>query len=166
VGAQASHAVSHRVLLLLFAALMIVVGGLMLRGRRSPGAAGTGRTRHLAAVLGTGIGVGLLTGFLGVGGGFLIVPALTLLTGLPIHTAIGTSLLVIAFNAAAGLAGHLRQGSMPVGLTAAFTTASVLGALLGVRLSGRFEPVRLRRAFAVFVILIGLALLAANARPA
>jgi uncharacterized membrane protein YfcA len=55
---------------------------------------------------------------------------------------------------------------MPLGLTAAFTTASVLGALLGVRLSGRFEPVRLRRAFAVFVILIGLALLAANARPA
>jgi uncharacterized membrane protein YfcA len=165
-GAQASHAVSHRALLLLFAALMIVVGGLMLRGRRSAGAAAIGHRRHLAAVLGAGGGVGLLTGFLGVGGGFLIVPTLTLLAGLPIHTAVGTSLLVIAANAAAGLAGHLHQGELPLGLTAAFTTASVLGALLGVRLSGRFEPARLRRAFAGFVVLIGLALLAANARPA
>ena len=164
LGAQASHAVAHRVLLLLFATLMIVVGGLMLRGRRAGSHGVLHRPRRLA-VVGAGMGVGLLTGFLGVGGGFLIVPALTLLAGLPIHTAVGTSLLVIAMNAAAGLAGHLGQGEIPLGLTAAFTAASLLGAFVGGRLSARFEPGRLRRAFAVFVILIGLALLAANVRP-
>jgi hypothetical protein len=164
-GAQASYTVPHRVLLLLFATLMIVVGGLMLRGRRGGSGGLPHPPRHLA-VVGAGLGVGLLTGFLGVGGGFLIVPALTLLAGLPMHTAVGTSLLVIALNAGAGLAGHLRQGEIPLGLTAAFTAASLLGAFFGGRLAGRFEPARLRRAFAVFVVLIGLALLAANVRPA
>ena len=72
---------------------------------------------------------------------------------------------MIALNAAAGLAGHLRQGDIPLGLTAAFTAASLGGAFVGGRLSARFEPTRLRRAFALFVILIGVALLAANVRP-
>jgi uncharacterized membrane protein YfcA len=167
-GALASHAVDRRVLLLLFAFLMIVVAGLMLRGRQpgSNAAPHSPRPPRRLAVLGAGLAVGLLTGFLGVGGGFLIVPALTLLAGLPIHTAVGTSLLVIAFNASAGLAGHLRQGEIPLGLTAAFTAASLLGAFAGGRLAGRFEPVGLRRAFAVFVLLVGLSLLVANARPA
>lgn len=165
VGAQASHAVAHRVLLLLFATLMIVVGGLMLRGRRV-GNADTLHSPRRLAIAGAGLGVGLLTGFLGVGSGFLIVPALTLLAGLPIHTAVGTSLLVIALNAGAGLVGHLRQGGIPIGLTALFTLASLVGAFVGGRLSDRFEPVRLRRVFAAFVILIGFALLVANATPA
>ena len=164
-GARASHAVEHRVLLLLFAGLMIVVGGLMLRGRRRVAGAATHPPLRLA-VIGAGLGVGALTGFLGVGGGFLIVPALTLLAGLPIHTAVGTSLLVIALNAGAGLVGHLRQGEIPLEMTAAFTAASLLGALVGGRLSSRFDPARLRRAFAAFVLLVGLVLLAANARPA
>ena len=164
IGAQATHLVAPRVLLLLFAALMIVVGGLMLRGRR-PAPEPSPRPRHRLALAGAGLGVGLLTGFLGVGGGFLIVPALTLLGGLPIHTAVGTSLVVIALNCATGLAGHLRQGAMPFALTAAFIAASSLGALFGVRLSASFEPIRLRRAFAVFVVLIGLALMAGNAPP-
>jgi hypothetical protein len=112
-----------------------------------------------------GFGVGLLTGFLGVGGGFLIVPALTLFAGLPIHAAIGTSLLVIAANSAAGVVGHLRQGEMPLGLTAALTASAALGALAGVRLASSLDPARLRRSFAVFVILVGLFLLGKNAFP-
>jgi uncharacterized protein len=164
IGAQATHAVPGRVLLLLFAGLMVVVGSLMLRGR---GGAGERSPRsHRLAVLAAGFGVGLLTGFLGVGGGFLIVPALTLLGGLPIHRAVGTSLLVIALNSAGGIAGHLRQGEMPAGLTASFTAAAALGALAGVRLAGGLDPARLRRAFAAFVILVGLLLLAKNALPA
>jgi uncharacterized protein len=163
LGAQATHAVASRVLLLLFAALMLAVGSLMLLGR-GPSRAGTPRPHPVAAPA-AGLGVGLLTGFLGVGGGFLIVPALTLLAGLPIHRAIGTSLLVIAANSAAGVAGHLRQGDMPLGLTAAFTAAAALGALGGVRLASSLDPARLRRAFAAFVILVGLFLLAKNALP-
>jgi len=118
------------------------------------------------AVPAAGFGVGLLTGFLGVGGGFLIVPALTLLARLPIHRAIGTSLLVIAANSAAGLLGHLGRGAMPLALTAAFTAVAALGALAGVGMASSLDPARLRRAFAVFVILVGLFLLARNALPA
>lgn len=164
LGAQATHAVSPRVLMLLFAGLMIAVGGLMLRAGRRGGPPAS--RRHPVAVPAAGFGVGLLTGFLGVGGGFLIVPALTLLAGLPIHAAVGTSLLVIAANSAAGLAGHVGRGEVPLGLTAAFTAAAAAGALVGVRLAGVLEPGRLRRAFAVFVILVGLLLLARNALPA
>lgn len=163
LGAQATHAVAPRVLLMLFAALMLAVGGLMLRGKA--GARSGSARPHPVAVPAAGFGVGLLTGFLGVGGGFLIVPALTLLAGLPIHTAIGTSLLVIAANSAAGVVGHLRQGEMPLGLTAAFTASAALGALAGVRLASSLDPARLRRSFAVFVILVGLFLFAKNAFP-
>ena len=164
LGAQATHAVAPRVLLLLFAALMLAVGALMLRGR-GPGQREPARP-HLVAVPAAGFGVGLLTGFLGVGGGFLIVPALALLARLPIHRAIGTSLLVIAANSAAGLLGHLGRGAMPLALTAAFTAVAALGALAGVGMASSLDPARLRRAFAVFVILVGLFLLARNALPA
>jgi len=160
LGARATHLVAPRVLLLLFAALMLGVGAMMLRGGGKIQA--SHRQRRLAAPL-AGLVVGLLTGFLGVGGGFLIVPALTLLAGLEVPAAVGTSLLVIAANSASGLVSHLGQGEMPVGLTAAFTLAAVVGALAGVRLSSRLDPLRLRLGFAVFVIAVGLALLAKNA---
>jgi hypothetical protein len=164
LGAQATHAVLPRVLMLLFAALMLTVGGLMLRGHGAARQVPAGR--HPVAVPASGFGVGLLTGFLGVGGGFLIVPALTLLAGLPIHRAVGTSLPVIAANSAAGLLGHLGRGEMPLALTAAFTAVSALGALAGVRVASGLDPVCLRRAFAVFVILVGLFLLVKNVAAA
>jgi uncharacterized membrane protein YfcA len=159
VGARLSHAVEGRILLLLFAVLMIVVGGLMLRSRRT---AAVSRSPHRAVVPVAGLAVGLLTGFLGVGGGFLVVPGLTLLAGLPMHAAIGTSLLVIALNSAAGLAGHLREGDMPLALTATFTLAAILGSFVGVRLAGALDAHQLRRSFAAFVVAVGLALFAAN----
>jgi uncharacterized membrane protein YfcA len=159
LGASGTHLFPGRVLLVLFALLMIVVGGLMLRPRP---AGSTGRPASTAALLAAGCGLGVLTGFLGVGGGFLIVPALTLLGGLPIHAAVGTSLLVIAANSASGLLGHLGGEGLPPGLTTALTAAAALGALAGVRLGSGLDPGRLRRAFALFVIAVGLALLARN----
>lgn len=163
LGARLTHLFAGRLLMLLFAGLMLTVGLLMLRQRGTKAERASSPRR--AAVPAAGFGVGLLTGFLGVGGGFLIVPALTFLGGLAIHAAVGTSLLVIALNSAAGVAGHLGRGEMPLGLTAAFTVASALGALGGVRLGARLDPGRLRRSFAVFVLLVGLALLAGNALP-
>jgi len=163
IGAHASHAASGRTLLLLFAALMIGVGGLMLADRQPAAPRARPRFSQLA-VPGAGFVVGLLTGFLGVGGGFLVVPALTLLAGLPMHTAVGTSLLVIALNCAAGLAGHLRAGDVPLEPTVAFTLAAVAGAIAGVRLSGALDARQLRRAFAAFVVVVGVALLVANLR--
>lgn len=164
LGARATQLVSARLLLVAFAALMLVVGVLMLRGDGRPAHARS-RPAWIAVPL-AGLLVGLLTGFLGVGGGFLIVPALILLAGLEAPVAVGTSLLVIAANSAAGLASHVGQGEMPVGLTAAFALSAVAGALGGVRLSARLSPGRLRRGFALFVIGVALALLAKNALAA
>ena len=152
LGSLAAPLVSGRTLLLLFASLMHVVSALMLRGRPSARAAGG---RRPAAVLAAGFGVGALTGFLGVGGGFLIVPALVLLGGLPMRLAVGTSLLVIAINSAAGFLGHLGEGGAGAVLTGAFTLASVLGAFAGQRLAGRLSPDSLRTAFGLLVLLLG-----------
>jgi hypothetical protein len=156
IGATGTRAVEPKVLLILFASLMLTVGVLMIVAKGATARA----TRPAPVVAAAGFGIGLLTGFLGVGGGFLIVPALTLLAGLPIHRAIGTSLLVIAANSAAGLVAHAGRSGLPAGLTAALTVTAALGALVGVRLAGRLHPDRLRRAFALFVIAVGLAMLA------
>ena len=102
------------ILLLLFAALMMIVAAAMVFSQRNgDGPAIVPPPAHLPLAMAAGAGVGVLTGFLGVGGGFLIVPALTLLVALPIHRAVGTSLLVIAANSATGLLAHLHQGSIP-----------------------------------------------------
>jgi len=156
IGALATRFVPGPVLLLSFAALMIVVSVLMLRRPALAASAGA-RPASVSAIAAAGIGVGLLTGFLGVGGGFLIVPALVLLVGLPMHEAVGTSLLLIAANSAAGLLGHLGAG-FPLGLTAAFTAMASAGAMAGTRLAGRIAAERLRRGFGLFVLVVGLAL--------
>jgi len=157
-GARLTPLVPPRTLLLLFALLMLVVGSLMLR----PGGGPVPGRRHPLAVPVAGLGVGVLTGFLGVGGGFLIVPALVLLARLEMPRAVGTSLLVIAINAAAGLLGQAGREPPPLGLTAAFTGIAVAGALAGSRLAGRVSPARLRRGFAALVILVGIALVVRN----
>jgi uncharacterized membrane protein YfcA len=104
-------------------------------------------------VLVTATAVGLLTGFLGVGGGFLVVPALVLALGLPMEYGAGTSLVVITMTSTAALAVRAGVGSMPDwGLVLALTIASVLGGLVGARLVARTETARLSAAFTVLVL--------------
>ncbi|MFN0123783.1 MAG: sulfite exporter TauE/SafE family protein [Blastocatellia bacterium] len=162
-GSWLTHMVSGGVLLLLFAMLMLLVGALMLFRRQATEPDPGGHVRmHLPLPLAAGFGVGMLTGFLGVGGGFLIVPALVLLTNLPMGQAVGTSLLVIAINSASGLIGHLGQSHLPVALTLGFTCMAIAGALAGARAAGHMPQAMLRRGFALFVIAVGLWLLARN----
>lgn len=157
IGAQFTHLVSDTVLLLLFAALMLVVGTLMLvRQPREASGTSAPLPRNLPRVLLAGAGVGVVTGFLGVGGGFLIVPALVFFTALPMHVAVGTSLLVIAINSAAGFVGHLDQGDVPLALTVAFTVAAVAGTFVGARVAGHIPAQSMRRLFAGFVMLVAL----------
>mgnify|MGYP001091035896 CR=1 FL=1 len=158
----AMEAVPGTVLLFAFALLMVVVAATMLR--RPPGA-GEQQAPEVrrgiapARVLGFGLLTGFLTGLLGVGGGFIIVPTLVLAAGLPMRLAVGTSLLVIAINCAAGLVGFL--GRVPIRWTLAgiFTLAGVAGSLAGANLAARTHPQRLRRGFAVFLLLAGTAML-------
>jgi uncharacterized protein len=148
------------VLLLLFALLMLVVGAFMLL-RQSP----TDEVRAMCSwpiVVASGAGVGLLTGLLGVGGGFLIVPALVMLVGLPIQQAVGTSLIVITMNSLAGFLGHLNSLAIDYTTIALFVAAGLIGTLLGAQLAKRVHPQQLRQMFAGFVILLAMFLLYDN----
>jgi len=145
-----------------FAVLMVITAVAMLRGRRGAASSGPVRSSPGRVQL-IGAGVGLVTGLLGAGGGFLIVPALTLLAGLPIAAAVGTSLLVIAMNSAAGLAGHLTTVNVDWALIAAATAAAVLGSLVGARLLPRVPAEKLRRGFGWFVLGMGAVVLVQQA---
>jgi uncharacterized membrane protein YfcA len=162
LAAGLSRAFPPALLLVLFAGLMLLIGALML-GPRPPRPAAAPRW---GVVLASGAGVGALTGLLGVGGGFLIVPALVMVVGLPMPQAVGTSLLVIAMNSLAGLAGHLAGpsalGSLDWALAGVFLAAGLAGSLLGARLAGRLPGPALRHAFGVLVIGLGLVLLVDN----
>jgi uncharacterized membrane protein YfcA len=100
-----------------------------------------------------------LTGLVGVGGGFLIVPALVLLAGVPMKQAVGTSLLVIAMNAAAGFLGYAGQIEVQWGVVAAFTAVAVVGILAGASLVRYVSPRLLKRSFAAFLVAMGLFIL-------
>ena len=195
-GAKASAHVADQVLLACFAALMLLVGGLMaarqvrhaqqVREARVTCLAGpsgapsvpsgptTTRPGHrprlddpiiafrdgflcdcprAVKIAVTATAVGLLTGFLGVGGGFLVVPALVLALGLPMSAAAGTSLVVITITSAAALAVRAGVGHAPDwGLVAALTAAAAGGGLVGARLAARVDPHRLSAAFTALVL--------------
>jgi uncharacterized membrane protein YfcA len=154
-GVWLNHQLRGELIMLLFSLLMIAAAVSMLR-RRSGGAMASFEERcealgcaRLALV---GIGVGFLTGFFGVGGGFLIVPALVLVLGLPMHLAVGTSLVAISLNALWGLLGNLQFGTLDLTLTALFGVGGVVGVLSGGKLAGRLPDRTLRAAFAVLVV--------------
>lgn len=160
-GSKLTRLVSPPVLLLLFAGLMLVVAFVML-ARKSPAELEARRHPSTPRSILAGVGVGFLTGFLGVGGGFLIVPALVLFGGLSMKEAIGTSLLVISINCAAGLAGHFSFGDTGWELTLVVALLAMGGAVVGSDLSHRFHPAWLRRVFVWIVLAVALFLIARN----
>lgn len=161
-GTWLNARVSGPVILALFGALMLVVASRMAFGAK-PAATGSAPGAGLHwSVLATGLIVGFMTGFFGVGGGFLIVPALVLILRLPMRLAVGTSLVVIAINSAAGVAAHLERGGMNVPLAALFVAGGVMGALTGSRFAGRTDEALLARAFAFLVAGVGAYLIVRN----
>jgi hypothetical protein len=159
VGARFTHRVRPEVLLLLFGVLMLAIGAVMLRRNDS---SLTPRSCRPLRCLAAGLAVGALTGFLGVGGGMFIVPALVLFAGLDMKKAIGTSLAVIALNCFGGLLGQVRYVDFDWPLTLAFLGVALGGMVAGTALAHRLSGPALRRAFAWAVVGIGLALVARN----
>ena len=187
-GARASAAVPEPVLMAAFAVLMLVVAGLMAaRQWRNRGGAPTGvhadrpqlddpiitfnptfmcECPRALKVLVTATAVGLLTGFLGVGGGFLVVPALVLALALPMSYAAGTSLVVITITSTTALATRAGAGLSPDWwLVAALTLTAVGGSIAGARLAARTDTRRLSVAFTSVVVAVA-AYTAAHALPA
>lgn len=160
-GARLAAWLTGAVQMLLFAVIMLGASISMFRPAPEASAA-TARRLSFGTLLPLGLGVGLLTGLVGVGGGFLIVPALAQLGGLPMHVAVGTSLLVIAMNSAAGTLGYLGQVRFPMALLAPFTALAVGGILIGARLGQSLSQRTLRRGFATLLLLVAAFILFQN----
>jgi uncharacterized membrane protein YfcA len=155
-GVWLNHQLRGELIMVLFSVLMAVAAFSMLR-RRGGGSSLTSfkeryRASGWARLVIVGLAVGFLTGFFGVGGGFLIVPSLVLVLGLPIHLAVGTSLIAISLNAVWGIVGYLRLGSLDWTLTVLFAVGGTAGVLTGGKLAGRLPDRTLRNAFSVLIV--------------
>jgi uncharacterized membrane protein YfcA len=142
-----------------FGVMMVITAVAMIRGPRTAPAQAH-RELPVLLVVAEGVVVGAVTGLVGAGGGFLVVPALVLLGGLPMAVAVGTSLVVIAMKSFAALAGYLSSVHIDWSLALALTAAAVLGGVLGGRLTGRIPDRVLRAGFGWFVVAMGTFVLA------
>ena len=174
LGADLGPRVRDDIRLTVFAVVMLGAALTMYRGTRvrhmtlhPDGSGPESQTppRRIAGVTLIGGGVGLLTGFVGVGGGFLYVPVLTVLAGLPVRDAIGTSLALIVLSCAAGMARYLGSPEamgLEWGVIGLFTAVALVGVILGSRLVPYVSQRSLRRGFAGFLLILGVVVLLAR----
>ena len=173
VGTALNRSVDPNALLLCFAVVMLLAAvGMLARARAvarassgsrtlidagvaTGASAPRGRIGQALRVAAGGLGVGFLAGFLGVGGGFVVVPVLVVLLGVPMPTAVGTSLLVISLNSAVALAARTGHGSFAWEVITPFTIAAVFGALAGKRVADRHSPGTLTVSFAALLVAVG-----------
>jgi uncharacterized membrane protein YfcA len=155
-GGWSAQFVSGRTLMLGFASMMAIAGVAMLWGHAETEKSEVSVQPRWSFILLGGLLVGLLTGPIGAGGGFLMVPALVLLGGLEMHKAVGTSLMVMACKSVAALGGHITHVSLDLQTVAAIALAAMLGSAMGARAAGWISPARLRTAFGVLVLVLAL----------
>lgn len=158
LGAQVAAWVPGKVQLTVFAAVMLAAAALMARPPRLA-EEGARPARAGWKIAGDGLAVGVLTGLVGVGGGFLIVPALVLLGGLAMHEAVGTSLAIIALNSATGFAKHVSVLSgmglaVDWRLIGIFVVLGAVGSVAGNAIGRRIQQARLRRIFGLFLVVM------------
>lgn len=163
LGAEAGKAMDGQRLLALFGAMMVVVGLAMLRPRRSPDNPDVRLTRATAGhlvprLVPAGLGVGLLAGFFGIGGGFLIVPALVLATGMPLRIAVGTSLVAVAALGLTTAASYALSGYVEWALVGLLALGGLFGAAAGIKLGKQLAQSKraLEIGFAIMVVLVGV----------
>ncbi|MBB2202613.1 sulfite exporter TauE/SafE family protein [Gluconacetobacter tumulisoli] len=158
-GAHAGKAIGGQRLLLCFAVLMVVVGLLMLRGRGGTGDPGATCTRgNIGRIAGAGLTTGLLSGFFGIGGGFLIVPGLMASTGMPILNAVGTSLVAVAVFGLSTAVSYAASGLVDWPLAGLLVAGGIVGSLGGTRAARVLAGSRglLTRVFAGIIFVVAL----------
>lgn len=166
-GARLSIFLSGSLQLALLAIVMLIAAVSMFRSARRDSrrvgiAAPEGRAIALGLLIPVALGVGLLTGLIGIGGGFLVVPALVLLAHVSMKQAVGTSLIVIAMNSFSGSLGYLGQVQMPWAFMFGFTAVAAAGILAGTWLVRFVSQAALKQGFAVFLLLMGAFILHKN----
>jgi len=150
---------TKRFLLLgLFAILMVLASIPMIRGRRD--IQPNRKKFQTILIIVEGTLIGFLTGLVGAGGGFLIIPALVLLTGLPMKTAAGTSLFIIAINSLTGFMGDVLNRSMDWPFLLSLTAIAIVGVHIGNVLSRKISGITLKKAFGLFTLAMGCWILA------
>ncbi len=153
-GARLARFIPGTAQLVLLGIVMAAAAFAMLRPIAAKGTRDASRPLRNVELLGLGLFVGTMTGLVGVGGGFLIVPALVVLGGVPMTHAVGTSLLLIAMNTVTGFAGYHGTVVMPWGVVLRFGAAAALGILVGSALTKRVDQRLLRRAFALLLFMV------------
>lgn len=159
-GGRLAGYVPGTILMVSFAVIMIAAAIAMLRGRNATAGPDADHKLPLVKTAALGLSVGVVSGLVGAGGGVLLVPALAILGGLPMPAAVGTSLVVIAMQSFAGLAGHLTTEHIDWRLAAMVSGAAIVGAIFGGRLVSLVDPNALRRLFGWFVLLMASVILA------
>jgi len=140
----------------LFALLMVAASLSMIRGGNTETAPDEKNGNKTLQFILAGIGIGVVTGVLGAGGGFLLIPALVLLLRLPMKQAVGTSLLIIALNSLSGFAGDLGSANVNWQFLLTITAIAVAGILVGTRLSRNIPGHKLKKGFGWLVLIMGI----------
>jgi uncharacterized membrane protein YfcA len=162
-AARASSLIQGTTQLILLGIAMFAAAVSMLRSAGTPPAAATADPKRPTALFyGVGLAVGALTGLVGIGGGFLIVPALVIAGGVAMREAVGTSLLVITLNCIAGFAGQRAPGSVPWTFVLPFSGVAMGGIFAGAALLPRVSQPTLKRGFAALLMVIAILVLWQN----
>jgi len=140
--------------MVLFAILMILASSSMIRSKNA--AANNTNTQSTNKLLLYGVGIGIVTGLLGAGGGFLIIPALVFFVGLDMKKAIGTSLLIIALNSLIGFTGDIGQYDIDWKLLGSITTLAIAGIFIGGYIGKSIPGNKLKKGFGWFVLIMGI----------
>jgi uncharacterized membrane protein YfcA len=163
-GGRATHLVPGSALLVLLSVVMLGSAITMLRKKKAPDAEGEAPAPvSLLKIAAAGAIVGGLSGFVGSGGGFLIVPALVLFGGVPMRQAVGTSLFIIAMQSTAGLLGQVSKTPVVWPIVSVVAACTVAGSFVGAALGARVPADTLRKAFAVLVLVVGVGMLTREA---
>jgi len=160
IGAKLSQFISGEAQLTLFGITMLMAAIFMFRGRGAVKSSQAKKSYVLIFIV--AIVVGILTGIVGVGGGFLIVPALVLLAGASMKESVGTSLLIISLNSFSGFVGYIGVVDIPWTFLLQFTLFSVGGVLIGASLVKFLSQELMKKGFAIFLIVMGFFILYKN----
>jgi uncharacterized membrane protein YfcA len=153
-GGRVAEFIPEKILLMLFAVVVVVASLVMILRKAPPMSSEPEHLPSLRVIL-VGLALGFFTGIIGVGGGFLLVPALVLVCGVDMKHAIGTSLLIISINSLGGFLGFAAHASIPWQLTLTVAIFNAAGSLLGERIGKPLPSHRMRPAFGVFLLIVG-----------